>query len=420
MTDHIESLAKGLIGEPAIFLGLVACMGLLLARVRLMRVLSGTIKVMVGVVLLQLGASAAGVALSNLAVLVQDRFQVIGYIPHNEAVTALVQINYGREVAITVVVGVIVHLLIARFTPIKYVFLSGHHVLFMAAVGVAVVLPAQIGWWQYLLCGSVLGVSMSLSPALIQRYVKQVTGDEKVAVAHFNSVGYFLAGCLSTALFKPPKRKYLFPNMVRKLEPLMQDHLVVICAFSFLLFFTAAFFSVGTGSNDLFAGQPFFIFAVVQSLWFTAGMYSILIGVRMMVAEIVPAYEGVSAKWIKGSIPAIDAPVLFPFAPLAAIVGFLVSFSIGVLTMFAMMTFQYTIIIPGIIPHFFSSGTVGVIAFRLRGAKALFFVCAVHGLLLSLLPLLLVPYLADLGYTRTTFADTDLQLIGILLGWLIQ
>ncbi|TSB48497.1 PTS transporter subunit IIC [Alkalicoccobacillus porphyridii] len=415
-----EFFGGQVIGEPTLLLGLAAFIGFLLARVSFYRTLSGTIKVMVGTALLQIGASAAGVSLSNLAVMVQDRFQIIGFIPHNEAVMALVQINFGREVALTVTVALVLHLLLARFTPFKYIFLSGHQVLFMGAVIVAVLQPTYLGSWQFLIGGGVLALSMTFAPALIQPYVRSVTGDNSIAIGHFNSVGYFLSGALSKALFKKREQSYQFPAFLRRFEPLMQDHILVICLFSFVLFFGAALFSFQEGMTSLFGNQPFFVYAMIQSLWFTAGMYSIINGVRMMVSEIVPAFEGISRKWIKGSIPAIDAPVLFPYAPLAAIVGFLLSFGAGILAMLVMVQIQYTIIIPGVIPHFFSGGAAGVIAYRLRGIRALLVIGPIHGLLISLLPLLLLPFLTELGYTRTTFGDSDLQLIGILLGWLLQ
>lgn len=88
--------------------------------------------------------------------------------------------------------------------------------------------------------------------------------------------------------------------------------------------------------------------------------------------------------------------------------------------MFGMAAVQYTIIIPGVIPHFFSGGAAGVIAYKLRGIKALVCMSIVHGMVITILPIPLLSYLRDLGYTRTTFGDTDLQLIGILIGWLVQ
>ncbi|CEI82081.1 PTS ascorbate transporter subunit IIC [Oceanobacillus oncorhynchi subsp. incaldanensis] len=415
-----ESFTRGFIGEPAILLGAITCIGLLLARAGFFRVLSGTVKVMVGVTLLQIGASAANVSLSNLAVMIQDSFNMIGMIPHNEAITALVQINYGREIAITISIGMVGHLLIARFTRLKYVFLSGHQVLFMSAVIVAVLHASQYGWWLYIFGGFVLALMMSCMPALVQPFVKRVTGDDSIAIGHFNSVGYYMTGMLSTSLFKRKEEKADFPKFIRKLEPFMYDHVLIISIFSFLLFFIAAIFAQRDAIQYLFNDQNFIIFVIVQSLWFTAGMYCILTGVRMMIAEILPAFEGVSSRWIKGSVPALDAPVLFNYAPLAAMVGFILSFLGGLGVMFGMAAVQYTIIIPGVIPHFFSGGAAGVIAYKLRGIKALVCMSIVHGMVITILPIPLLSYLRDLGYTRTTFGDTDLQLIGILIGWLVQ
>lgn len=415
-----ESFTGGFIGEPAILLGFITCIGLLLMRADAARVFSGTVKVMIGVTLLQIGASAASISLSNLAVMIQDSFNIIGMIPHNEAITALVQINYGREIAITISIGMVGHLLIARFTKLKYVFLSGHQVLFMSAVIVAVLHASHYGLWVYALGGIVLALTMSCMPALIHPFIKRVTKDENVAIGHFNSVGYFITAILSTLFFKKREEKVEFPRFLRKLEPFMYDHVMVISIFSFLLFFAAAIFARTDAVQYLFNEQNFIIFVIVQSLWFTAGMYCILTGVRMMIAEILPAFEGVSSRWIKGSIPALDAPVLFNYAPLAAMVGFILSFLGGIGAMFGMAVVQYTIIIPGVIPHFFSGGAAGVIAYKLRGIKALICMSVIHGMMITILPIPLLTYLRDLGYTRTTFGDTDLQLIGILLGWLVQ
>src|SRR5690625_2368719 len=103
--DLTQVLNKGLFGEPAILLGLVALLGLNLQRRSPMEVITGTIKVMLGYTLLQIGASAAGTSLSNLSVIFQKSFQFIGVIPHNETITAFVQINYGFDIALIMLFG---------------------------------------------------------------------------------------------------------------------------------------------------------------------------------------------------------------------------------------------------------------------------------------------------------------------------
>lgn len=64
--------------------------------------------------------------------------------------------------------------------------------------------------------------------------------------------------------------------------------------------------------ETLSAGQNFIIFAIIQSLTFAAGVYIILAGVRMVIAEIVPAFKGIADKLVKDAKPALDCPTVFP------------------------------------------------------------------------------------------------------------
>ncbi|WP_280770590.1 PTS ascorbate transporter subunit IIC [Salipaludibacillus daqingensis] len=417
VTDLIN---RGVFGEPAFLLGMVAFIGLILIKAEFHEVISGTVKTMVGYILLQVGATAAGASLSNLTLMIQEGFQVIGIIPHNEAITALVQINYGQEVAIMMLIGMVGHFLIARFTPIKYIFLSGHHILFMSSVITSVLMTSILTpTLNYVVGGGVLALSLSLAPAISQPFVRKTVGNDQIAIAHFNSIGYVLSGTVAK-LFKPPKQPLTMPKSLQKLEPLMHDHILMISFFSFMLFFISSLFVGPAMMQELFSGRNFFIFSVIQAMWFTAGMYVILTGVRMMLSEIVPAFKGIAERWIPHAIPALDAPILFTYAPYAAIFGFFISFFAGLVSMFVMASMQFTIIIPGVIPHFFAGGAAGVIAYKIGGGKGLVVSTALHGVLITVLPLFLLGFMSELGFMRTTYGDSDLNIIGILLGWLLQ
>ena len=50
----------------------------------------------------------------------------------------------------------------------------------------------------------------------------------------------------------------------------------------------------------------------------------------MLIAEIVPVFKGISEELILNSKPAIDCPIVFPYAPNAVLIGFLSSFIGGI------------------------------------------------------------------------------------------
>lgn len=414
-----QMINKGVLGEPAFLLGCIALIGLLLQKQKAQRVINGTIKTMLGYILLQIGASAAGSSLSNLSAIIQSGFQIIGIIPHNETITALAQINYGPEITIIMLIGMIIHLAIARLTALKYVFLTGHHMLFMASMlaGILAVFPMQ-PWQMYALGGFVLALSMSLGPAIVQPFVRKVTGDNSFALGHFNSVGYVFTGWIA-ALFKSGERKPASEKL-KKIQPFFQDHMVVIAVFTFVLFIAASLFVPARSMSEMFSGRHFIVVSVIQATWFTAGVYIILAGVRMMLSEIIPAFHGIAERLVPRAIPAMDSPVLFTYSPLSAVLGFLFSFTGGIIAMVVLINYQYTVIIPGIIPHFFSGGAAGVIAYKVGGRRGLIIASLCHGFVITILPVFLIPLLTGLGFIRATFADSDFSVIGILLHFILQ
>jgi len=407
------------LGEPALLLGFIACIGLLLQKQPLQRLLSGTIKTMLGYTLLQIGANAAGSALSNLSAIIQSAFHIIGIIPHNETITALAQINYGEEIALIMLIGMVVHLMIARFTPVKYIFLTGHHMLFMASMLAGILMSMSLPLWKVMTIGGVvLAVSMSLAPLVSQPFVRRITGDNQFALGHFNSFGYVLSG-LTASLFRSRKVPVESEQM-NKARSFFQDHMVVITLFTFILFFVTGMFTPAGSMGEMFSGRHFVVVSFIQATWFAGGCYIILAGVRMMLSEIVPAFKGIADRVVPGAIPALDCPVIFKYSPFAAVSGFLLSFAGGLCAMAAMLQVQYTVIIPGVIPHFFSGGAAGVIAFKIGGRKGLAAACLVHGFVITLIPVFLIPLLSNLGYLRATFADTDFSIVGIAVHWVLS
>ncbi|MBF4404994.1 PTS ascorbate transporter subunit IIC, partial [Vibrio anguillarum] len=156
------------------------------------------------------------------------------------------------------------------------------------------------------------------------------------------------------------------------------------------------------------------------SPWFAGGVYVILQGVRMVIAEIVPAFKGISDKLVPNAKPALDCPVVFPYAPNAVLVGFLSSFLAGLLGMFLLYIMGLTVIIPGVVPHFFVGAAAGVFGNATGGRRGAILGAFAQGLLITFLPVFLMPVLGNLGFANTTFSDADFGVVGILLGLIIR
>ena len=98
---------------------------------------------------------------------------------------------------------------------------------------------------------------------------------------------------------------------------------------------------------------------------------------------------------------------------LASVVGGLVS--LGVLTVFQ-SSLALALILPGMVPHFFTGGTAGVFGNATGGRWGAVLGGFVNGVLITFLPALLLIVLGNLGFLNTTFGDADFGWYGIVIG----
>ncbi len=129
-----------------------------------------------------------------------------------------------------------------------------------------------------------------------------------------------------------------------------------------------------------------FVYAVVQALTFAAGVWVILVGVRMILGEIVLAFEGISQKIIPNAVPALDIPIVFPYAPTAVPIGFIASATAGVVALPILGPLGLALIIPGMVPHFFVGGGAGVFGNATGGRRGAVLGAFANGLIITFPP----------------------------------
>jgi len=411
----LDVIMHDILGTPAILVGLFAFIGLLIQKKSSSTVLSGTLKTIMGFVILGAGATVLIGSLDHFSKMFDHAFQVQGVIPNNEAIVAAAQTNFGTATALIMVFGMIMNLLLARFTPLKYIFLTGHHTLFMACLIAASLSVGGMNGTPLIIVGSIiLGLCMVVFPAILQPTVRQITGSDDFAVGHFGSVGYYVSAKIGKLVGN--KAKSTEDIQVPKSLGFLRDTSVAISLTMSVFFVIVALFAGPSYIEaQLSGGSNFIIFAIMQAITFAAGVYIILAGVRMLIAEIIPAFKGIADKLVPNTKPALDCPTIFPFAPNAVIIGFLFSFLAGLVSMFILPFIGLKVIVPGLVPHFFTGAAAGVFGNATGGRIGAMSGAFANGLLISFIPAILLIFMGDIGYEGTTFGDSDFGVIGIII-----
>ncbi|CAC9414932.1 PTS ascorbate transporter subunit IIC [Staphylococcus aureus] len=405
-----------ILSQPAILVALIAFIGLIVQKKPAATITSGTIKTILGFLILSAGADVVVRSLEPFGKIFQHAFGVQGIVPNNEAIVSLALKDFGTTAALIMVCGMIVNILIARFTNLKYIFLTGHHTFYMAAFLAIILTVSHIKGWLTIVIGAlVLGLIMAVLPALLQPTMRKITGNDQVALGHFGSISYFAAGAVGQ-LFKGKSKSTEEIKFPKGLSFLRESTISISITMALLYFIACLFAGVSYVHESISDGQNFIVFSLIQGVTFAAGVFIILTGVRLILAEIVPAFKGISEKLVPNSKPALDCPIVFPYAQNAVLIGFFVSFITGVIGMFILFLFGGVVILPGVVAHFFLGATAAVFGNARGGIKGAVAGAALNGVLITFLPLLFLPFLGELGGAATTFSDTDFLAVGIVFG----
>ena len=417
--EFFNFLMFDVLSEPAVLVGLIALIGLIAQKKPVTECIKGTVKTIMGFVILGAGATLVVNSLGDFATIFQHAFGIKGVVPNNEAIVSIAQQSFGKEMAMIMFFAMLVNILIARLTPWKFIFLTGHHTLFMSMMVAAILSAGGMSGIPLIAGGSLVGgVTMVLFPALAHPYMKQITGSDDVALGHFSTCSYVLAGWIGAKFGN--KAHSSEEVQVPKSLLFLRDTPVAISFTMGIIFLITSAFAGPEFVASVAKGKHWFMFSLMQSITFAAGVYVILQGVRMVIAEIVPAFKGISDKLVPNAKPALDCPIVFPYAPNAVLIGFLSSFAAGLVGMVLLYLLGLTVIIPGVVPHFFVGAAAGVFGNATGGRRGALLGAFANGLLITFLPVFLLPVLGDLGFANTTFSDADFGVVGILLGLIVR
>lgn len=360
-----------IIKTPALILALVALIGLLLQRKSGTQVFSGTVKTALGMLVLSAGAGLVVTAILPFVGLFQEVFNLDGFATGSELISAAMQESVpiiASASAIIMAIGFLVNVVLARFTPLKYIFLTGHMMWISSVLVAYCFYSAGFSYTLILVLGSLVqGALLTVLPAVSQPIVRKVIGSNDFALAHLTTLGTVPAALIGKVVgnkdkdtedMKLPKGLAFFKDTAVSISVVM------------LIFYVAIVLVAGADRVGPYSGGVnYILFGLLQALGFAAGVLVLLQGVRMFLGELVPAFKGIADKLVPNAIPALDVPSIFAYAPNALMIGFITAV-VGMLVGMVASSAAFGVVpLVSIIGAFFTGGVAGIMGNALGGRR---------------------------------------------------
>ena len=349
----LNFIINEIFGQGAIFLALVAMIGLILQKKSVSEVIRGTLMTAVGFFVLNTGT---GLITGNSIDGIINAFNTL--MPGNAGANIDIGGQYGTQIGIVMIVAFAINLLVARFTPWKTVFLTGHMLYWFPYVFIAAGVDAGLTGGKLIGLAAVFtALYMIVAPNLMRPLVKDVTGKEDFSIGHPTTTLSVLAGLIAPIVGDKSKscEDLKLPKSLGFLREVSITGSLAISLVYIVMYFVLQ--ANGLSPAEVFGyGGSFFSYWFIHSVYFGVGVTVMLQGVRMLIAEIVPAFKGIAEKVVPGAIPALDCPVLFGYGPNSLLIGFIVAVITSTITILLTRGMFPTVILPLIFTCFFENG----------------------------------------------------------------
>ena len=383
MNAVLDFIVNEIFGQGAIFISLIALIGLLLQKKPVSEVIRGTFMTAIGYFVLNTGVSFVSGAVAD----VSTAFTTM--MPQAVATKSVdIGAEYGTQIGIVMIIGFAINLIFARFTKWKTVFLTGHMLYWFPFVFIAAGVDAGLSGAKLIILAALFtAVYMIVAPNLMRPLVKKVTGTDSFSIAHPTTTLSLIAAGVAKVTGDPKKstEDLKFPkglNFLREVS--ITGSIVILLTY---LVMSLLLKLNGYSPAEVLGYDRAFTYYFTKTINFGMGVTIMLLGVRMLIAEIVPAFQGIANKVVPGAIPALDCPVIFNMAPNALLIGFICALATSTVTILictALNVFP-TVVIPLAFTCFFEAGCAAIVANAYGGVRGCIIASIVNGIVMVLL-----------------------------------
>ncbi|MDU2827454.1 MAG: PTS transporter subunit IIC, partial [Clostridium perfringens] len=275
---------------------------------------------------------------------------------------------------------------IARYTRFKTIYLTGNILFWYPMLFLAVGIENNVSGLKLFIFTLIMYILViTIFPYILRKHVKYVTGNDSFTIGHTASI-YCLLGSYIGKIVGQKDKNIENLNLPKSLS-FFRDTNITAAIVMFIVYIIVGLFIGKESRIAIYGSEPLITYSLIQGITFAAGMIILLTGVRMILGEIIPSFKGIADKLAKGSIPALDIPMIFPYGPNALLIGFIIALITSIGTLFLLgasgvLTFA---LIPLVVACYFDVAPGAIFANARGGWPAAIITSALGGIILMVL-----------------------------------
>lgn len=386
-------LNNNLFSQTALFLGLIVVVGLILQKKKIGEILQGFVTAVLGYYIFNTGAGSIGSLAMVMGNLLKPTLGVeAGVNPFSSQ--TFIGLGYAVEylaprITICFIVVWFIHVLLVKFVkPLKVVYLTMHNIMSFAATFYIFfyTIMKYEGILLDVCAGGFTLLYITLTPMLVYKDCMEVTNGG-FALGHFNQVGAWITSKFSRFCGDPEKEdaeKMKLPGWLRNISDgglSVAVSLPVAYIFVWLLVVVIGNEEAMALLHESAGSTNTFIYMLLTALQLAASIYILLYGLRMFLGVLLPAFQGISEKFIPDAVPGIDTVAFYAVSPNAVVITML-SYMVGavITTIISILLKTPVLVIFQLASAFSESCAIGAIANKKGGWKA----CVASGLFVGI------------------------------------